>query len=93
MYKIFMIVGVIVMAVGWIAYGIWWVITERREKKQPRKTEHLRGVRKSFEDYAKKIEQYKLTPYKKTEDQRLKTKDDWPKAEGRGPKGKGSGGA
>jgi uncharacterized protein YxeA len=67
-YKI-LIAGVIIVIVGWIAYGIWWykkVYLE--EKKEPgKKTEHLEKVKKSFEDYTKKMAEYKLKPYERKE--------------------------
>jgi hypothetical protein len=71
-YKI-LIAGVIIVIVGWIAYGIWWykkVYLE--EKKEPgKKTEHLEKVKKSFEEYTKKMAEYKLKPYeRKKEDKK-----------------------
>lgn len=63
------IVGAIIVAGGWIAYGIWRYKTYLREKNEPeRKTEHLEKVKKSFEDYTKKMEQYELKPYERKKD-------------------------
>ncbi|MGA1980297.1 MAG: hypothetical protein ABSG99_07040 [Sedimentisphaerales bacterium] len=64
-YKI-LIAGVIIVIVGWIAYGIWWYKIKQEEKREPeKKTEHLDKVKKSFEDYTKKIAEYKLKPYER----------------------------
>ncbi len=65
-YKI-LIAGAVIVALGWIAYGIWWYKVQQEEKKQPvkKKTEHLEKVKKSFEEYAKKIGEYKLKPYER----------------------------
>jgi uncharacterized membrane-anchored protein YhcB (DUF1043 family) len=69
---IWVIAGAIIVAGGWIAYGIWRYKIYQEEKKEPgRKTEHLEKVKKSFEDYTKKMEEYKLKPYeRKKEDKK-----------------------
>ena len=67
-YKI-LLAAIIVVIVGWIGYGIWWYRVLQEEKKQPnKKTEHLEKVKKSFEDYTKKMAEYKLKPYEKKGD-------------------------
>jgi hypothetical protein len=67
-YKI-LIAGAIIVALGWIGYGIWWYKIQQEEKKEPgRKTEHLEKVKKSFEEYTKKIAEYKLKPYERKDD-------------------------
>jgi uncharacterized protein YxeA len=67
-YKI-LIAGAIIVALGWIGYGIWWYKIQQEEKKQPnKKTEHLEKVKKSFEEYTKKMAEYKLKPYEKKGD-------------------------
>jgi predicted negative regulator of RcsB-dependent stress response len=64
-YKI-LIAGAIIVVAGWIAYGIWRYKTYLQGKNEPeRKTEHLDKVKKSFEEYTKKMEQYKLRPYER----------------------------
>ena len=65
---IILIAGVVMVAGGWIAYGIWWYKVQQEEKKEPgRKTEHLEKVKKSFEDYTKKMAEYKLKPHERKE--------------------------
>jgi uncharacterized protein YxeA len=67
-YKI-LIAGAIIVALGWIGYGIWWYRIQQEEKKEPeKKTEHLDKVKKSFEEYTKKMAEYKLKPYEKRGD-------------------------
>jgi flagellar basal body-associated protein FliL len=62
------IVGAIIVALGWVAYGIWWYKERQEEKKQPeKKTEHLNKVKKSFEEYTRKMGEYKLKPYERKE--------------------------
>jgi len=70
MYKIIMIVGTTVVVGGWIAYGVWRLRTHLDEKKNPKpkqRSEHLQNVQKSFEDYAKKMAEYKRKPYEREE--------------------------
>jgi H+/gluconate symporter-like permease len=72
-YKI-LIAGVIIVALGWAAYGIWWYKVLQEEKKEPeKKTEHLDKVKKSFEEYTKKMAEYKLKPHERKE----KNPHDW----------------
>jgi uncharacterized membrane-anchored protein YhcB (DUF1043 family) len=66
-YKI-LLAAIVIVVLGWIAYGIWWYRVLQEEKKQPnKKTEHLEKVKKSFEDYAKKMAEYKLKPHERKE--------------------------
>jgi len=66
MSKIVIITGVIIVAMGWIAYGVWRIITHYTEKNKPKPTtEHLEKVKKSFDDYTKKMENYKRKPYER----------------------------
>jgi hypothetical protein len=66
---ILLLIASAIVALGWIAYGIWWYKLQQEEKKHPnKKTEHLEKVKKSFEDYAKKIADYKLKPYERKKD-------------------------
>ncbi len=70
MYKIIMIVGTLMVVGGWIAYGVWRYKTNLEEKKNPTpkpRSEHLEKVQKSFDDYAKKMGEYKRKPYERDE--------------------------
>lgn len=59
-YKIFMIVGVIVVAVGWIAYAIWDYKMRQEEKKQPpKRSERLQKTQSEIADWAKKMAEFK----------------------------------
>ena len=65
MFKI-LIPAAIIVAIGWIAYGIWRIKIYLDEKNKPKgKTEHLQKVEKSFDDYAKKMREYKRKPYER----------------------------
>ena len=66
MFKVLMITAVIILITGWIAYGAWVFINHRREKDKPKKkTEHLEKVKKSFDDYIKRLQDYKRKPYQR----------------------------
>jgi hypothetical protein len=52
MFKITMIILVTIVAIGWIAYGIWRIVTHFLEKKRPKRTTgHLEQRKQSFERY------------------------------------------
>jgi len=64
------IVLIAVVVLGWIGYGIWLYIVNQQEKKLPpeeKKTEHLKKVRSSFEEYARKMAEHKLKPHERKE--------------------------
>jgi hypothetical protein len=66
MAYIILLIAAIIVSIGWIAYGIWDYRERKREKEEPeRTTEHLQKVKKSFEEYTKKIKEYKLKPYER----------------------------
>ncbi len=68
MYKIIMVVGTIIVVGGWIAYGVWRYKTNLEEKRNPkpkRTSEHLQKVQKSFDEYTKKMANYKKKPYER----------------------------
>ena len=65
MYKILIPVAIIV-AIGWIAFGIWKIKIYLEEKDKPKRTtKHLQKVKDSFEDYTKKMGEYKLKPHER----------------------------
>jgi len=68
MFTTITIIGAIVVAVGWIAYGIWVLIERRREAKEPGSTrpvsEKKQEFKSSIADYAKKLAEFEKPPYK-----------------------------
>jgi Tfp pilus assembly protein PilE len=71
MFKIVMITAAIIVVLGWIAYGVWRIVTSYTEGKRPRQSsEHLQQARKTMEDYAKKLKDYdyKKKPYQRQEE-------------------------
>jgi len=65
MFKIIWLTAAAIVGLGWIAYGIWWLKEYFEEKKRPKPTtKHLEEVKKSFDDYVKKMESFKKPTYK-----------------------------
>ena len=59
-YKIFMIVGVIVVVGGWAAYFLWDYKMRKEEEKQPkRRSERLQKTHSEVSDWAKKMAEFK----------------------------------
>lgn len=60
LYKIFMIVGVVVVAGGWIVYAIWDYRLRQEEKKQPKqRSARLKKTQGEVSDWAKKMAEFK----------------------------------
>jgi len=59
-YKIFMIIGVILVAGGWAVYLLWDYRMRKEEEKQPKqRSERLRKTQTEVSDWAKKMAEYK----------------------------------
>ncbi len=66
MYKTFMIVGLIVVGVGWAAYFLWDLRMRRQEARQPKqRSERLQKTQGEVSDWAKKMAQFKSPAPKK----------------------------
>ena len=62
-YTIFMIVGVIVVAGGWIAYFLWDYKQRKEEEKQPKpQSERVQKTKSELSDWAKKMAEFKGPP-------------------------------
>ncbi|MHC4623013.1 MAG: hypothetical protein ACYS4W_03830 [Planctomycetota bacterium] len=69
MFKILWLTAAIIVGLGWIAYGIWRLKEHIEEKKRPKpKPKHLQQVKKSFDDYVKKMENFKKPTYKREDE-------------------------
>ncbi len=69
MYKIFMIVGLTVVGLGWAAYFLWDYKMRKEEAKQPKeRSERLQKTHSEVSDWAKKMAQFQSpAPKKRTE--------------------------
>jgi hypothetical protein len=67
MYKIFMLIALPVVAIGWVAYAIWirWVI--KQEKSEPKQeSQRLTQTKSEIADWAQKMAKFQPPKYKKT---------------------------
>jgi predicted negative regulator of RcsB-dependent stress response len=61
-----LISAAVVVAVGWIAYGIWERRMRKLEKEQPKeRSERYQQATDSVSDYAKKLAEFKKPTYKR----------------------------
>jgi hypothetical protein len=69
MYKIFMLIALPLLAIGWIAYAIWIHKIREEEKKQPRQvSQGLQKSRSEVADWAQKLKDFKK-PTRKPSDE------------------------
>jgi hypothetical protein len=66
MYKIFMLITLPLLAIGWIAYTLWMRKIYEEEKKTGRpKSERLQKTKSEVVDWAKKMAEFKPPTRKK----------------------------
>lgn len=60
MYKIFMLIAIPALAIGWIAYALWERKMREEEKKMPKpESQRLTKTKTEISDWAKKMAEYK----------------------------------
>jgi hypothetical protein len=70
MYKIFMLIALPVLAVGWVAYTLWERKMRIEEKKQPKQiSQRLQKTRSEVSDWAQKMAQFQSPAPKKQAEQ------------------------
>ena len=79
LYKVFMLVAVPALAIGWIAYA-WWIRKVQEEEKSQPKPQSQRLVKTKTEvaDWAQKMAQYKPPKIKRTYDDEGPEKQETP---------------
>jgi hypothetical protein len=66
MYKIFMLIAVPALIIGWIAYAIWMRKVCEEEKEQPKEeSKRLTKTKSEVADWAQKMAQFKKPELKK----------------------------
>ena len=69
-YKIFMLITVPALAIGWIAYWLWMRKIEAEERNQPKQeSKRLTKTKSEVSDWAKKMAEFKPPERKKYEDE------------------------
>lgn len=65
MYKIFMLIALPVLAIGWIAYAIWIKKVTEEEKKMPKQeSERLTKTKSEIADWAQQMSNFKKPTHK-----------------------------
>ena len=73
MYKIFMLIAVPALIIGWVAYAYWMRKVCEEEKKQPKQeSQRLKKTKSEITDWAQKMAQFKK-PERKPPEQRDQT--------------------
>jgi uncharacterized membrane protein YciS (DUF1049 family) len=68
MFKIVMIIAVVGLAIGWIAYGIYALKMRAEEKKQPRQeSKRLQKSKSEIAEWAQKMAKFKKPTHKPEE--------------------------
>ena len=69
-YKIFMLITVPALAIGWIAYWLWMRKIEAEERNQPKQeSKRLTKTKTEVSDWAQKMAEFKPPERKKYEDE------------------------
>ena len=80
MYKIFMLIAVPALAIGWIAYVLWERKMREEEKKQPKQeSQRLTKTKSEVSDWAKKMAEYKPPKRKFSDEESENQQQDNPK--------------
>ena len=75
-YKIFMLIALPLLAIGWIAYAIWMHKVREEEKKAGRTISgRLKKTKSEVADWAEKMVKFQPPTRKKTEEGKQKTED------------------
>ena len=70
LYKIFMLITLPALAIGWIAYWLWMRKIEAEERSQPKQeSKRLTKTKTEVSDWAKKMAEFKPPERKKYEDE------------------------
>jgi len=70
MYKIFMLIAIPVLIIGWVAYWLYTHKVIEEEKKQPKKeSQRLTKTKSEISDWAQKMANFKKPEIKKPPNQ------------------------
>ena len=67
-YKIFMLIALPALAIGWIAYAIWIKKVTEEEKKMPKQeSERLTKTKSEIADWAQQMEKFEKPVHKQSD--------------------------
>ena len=68
-YKVFMLLAIPALIIGWVAYGLWMRKIREEEKNQPKpQSKRLVKTKTEISDWAQKMKDYKPPKIKRTYD-------------------------
>ncbi len=75
MFKIVMIIAVVILAAGWIAYAIWMRKVIEEEKQQPKQeSKRLKKTKSEIADWAQQMANFKKPEIKRPPDRNEQNK-------------------
>ena len=70
MYKVFMLIAIPILIIGWVAYWLWMRKVIEEEKNQPKKeSQRLTKTKSEISDWAQKMANFKKPEIKKPPNQ------------------------
>ncbi len=70
MYKIFMLIAIPALIIGWVAYWLWMrKITEEEKKKPKKESQRLTKTKSEISEWAQQMANFKKPEIKKPPDQ------------------------
>jgi type VI protein secretion system component VasK len=69
MYKIFMLIAISVLLIGWVAYWLWMRKITEEEQKQPKESQRLTKTKGEISEWAQKMADFKKPEIKKPPDE------------------------
>ena len=76
MYKIFMLIAIPVLLIGWVAYWLWMRKITEEEQKQPKESQRLTKTKGEISEWAQKMADFKKPEIKKPTDQHEQNKQE-----------------
>lgn len=74
MYKIFMLIAIPVLLIGWIAYWLWMQKINKEEKQLPKESKRLTKTKSEVSEWAQKMADFKKPEIKKPPDENEQNK-------------------
>ena len=68
MYKIFMLIAIPVLLIGWIAYWLWMQKINKEETQLPKESKRLTKTKSEVSEWAQKMADFKKPEIKKPPD-------------------------
>ena len=69
MYKIFMLIAIPILIIGWVAYWLYMRKVTEEEKKQPKESQRLTKTKSEISEWAQKMASFKKPEIKKPPNQ------------------------